>query len=109
MNRCQNIDPPYGKMSWYAHVLYYLALSKYKLKVVKLSIFEKCTEQGVLKFWCYDLFDRFQGYLESVVMKSAVTILFANVMTSKGYVTYGAKSHKQHYCVKCLSVIGNLL
>ena len=24
MNRCQNIDPPYGKMSWYPHVLYYL-------------------------------------------------------------------------------------
>ena len=27
MNRCQNIDPPYRKMSWYPHVLYYWVLN----------------------------------------------------------------------------------
>ena len=32
MNRCQNIDPPYGKMFWYPHVLYYCHLRKRALR-----------------------------------------------------------------------------
>ena len=40
-----------------------LGLPEYKLK---LSIFVKWTGQVVLKLWCYELFDRFQRYIEIV-------------------------------------------
>ena len=46
-------------------------LPEYKLKV---SIFVKSTGQGVLKLWCYVLFDRFQRYVE-IVRKSDEKVL----------------------------------
>ena len=45
--------------------------------------------QGVLKLWCYALFDRFQRYVEIVRKsdeKSAITLSLGNVMTSKAHV-----------------------
>ena len=43
--------------------------------------------QGVLKFWCYALFDRFQQYAE-IVRKSAITFSLDNIMNSKAPVTW---------------------
>ena len=34
----------------------------------------KGTGQGVLKWWCYEFFDRFQRYVK-IVRKSAITLL----------------------------------
>ena len=47
----------------------------------------KCIGQGVLKFWCQALFDRFQGYVE-IVRKSAITFLLGSIMTSEAQVTF---------------------
>ena len=48
-----------------------LVLTEYKLKVVNMC---KMTGQGVLKLWCYELFDRFQQYVE-IVRKSDEKVL----------------------------------
>ena len=40
-----------------------LGLPEYKLKVVNIC---KMDRTGVLKLWCYELFDRFQRYVETV-------------------------------------------
>ena len=54
-----------------------LYLPEYKLKVVNIC---KMRGTGVLKLWCYELFDRFQQYVE-IVRKSAITLSLGNVMT----------------------------
>ena len=41
--------------------------------------------QGILKFWCHALFDRFQQYVE-IVRKRPITFLLGNIMTSKAHV-----------------------
>ena len=48
-----------------------LGLPEYKLKVVNIC---KMHGTGVLKLWCYALFDRFQRYVE-IVRKSAEKVL----------------------------------
>ena len=48
-----------------------LGLPEYKLKVVNIC---KMHGTGVLKLWCYALFDRFQRYVE-IVRKSDEKVL----------------------------------
>ena len=48
-----------------------LGLPEYKLKVLNIC---KMHRTGVLKLWCYELFDRFQRYVE-IVRKSDEKVL----------------------------------
>ena len=48
-----------------------LGLPKHRLKVVNIC---KMHGTGVLKLWCYELFDRFQRYIE-IVRKSDEKVL----------------------------------
>ena len=64
-----------------------LGLPEYKLKVVNIC---KMQGTGVLKLWCYELFDRFQRYvkLQEKVMKKCYNsfIRQCNDLKSTGYV-----------------------